>query len=139
MKSEKIIVYCKDCGWMLGLYRSEEKPRKCSNPLHYVGARSTPQRPPAPRKFINPEQLAGRREKKRKEKEERERRREEERKARRALFKPCPFCGGERAEIPYPGDITAFVQCVDCTATGPASNGKEPESETIRKWNERAI
>ena len=75
----------------------------------------------------------------------RERQEEEERatrRARRLLFKPCPFCGCNLAEIPYPGDVNAFVQCPACNATGPSMEAREKltdrDDEAIKRWNRRA-
>lgn len=60
----------------------------------------------------------------------------------RARFKPCPFCGCDLPGIPYPGDITAFVQCTKCGATGPSVNGYEGnpdnDNEAAKLWNKRA-
>jgi len=62
-------------------------------------------------------------------------RREAARQARRALFRPCPFCGCGLAEIPYPGDITPFVQCPKCNATGPTYT--QSDEQAIERWNLR--
>lgn len=98
-----------------------------------------------PEIFVSQEQ----REKRRIAKIKRDARKEEERldrqkkyEERRAMFKPCPFCGCALAEIPYPGDIYAFVQCPRCSASGPGiqvdCGSDEADSRAIQKWNERA-
>lgn len=61
----------------------------------------------------------------------------------RATYKPCPFCGCDLPSIPYPGDISAFVQCPRCDATGPSvtdSQIKDPmarDALATARWNAR--
>lgn len=101
-------------------------------------------RPEQPKKIRTPEQeekLRIAKERERITKERREREDRAKREARRKLFKPCPFCGGNLAEIPYPGDISVFVQCPHCDSTGPLVHEEDftgdREVEAIRRWNER--
>ena len=102
-------------------------------------------RPEQAGKIRTPEQeerLKAMRERRRIKRERQEEEERARRKARRLLFKPCPFCGCNLAEIPYPGDVNVFVQCPSCNATGPSMEAREKltdrDDEAIKRWNRRA-
>lgn len=58
-------------------------------------------------------------------------------------MEPCPFCGEFMQYVcnpRYDSDESAFVQCQNCSASGPPSFGKDPvfrSSHAIRLWNYR--
>jgi len=50
-------------------------------------------------------------------------------------FKPCPFCGSEKAI--YMNNVSEgvyWVFCFRCNATGPP---KDTEAKAFEAWNER--
>lgn len=49
-------------------------------------------------------------------------------------LKPCPFCGGNNVEL-VNGDISFWINCVDCFTEGPLA---EIEEQAKDKWNTRA-